>query len=269
MSGPARRTDRREPPWVEPPANPVLHFARNTTGRDFVVGDVHGMFSALEDLLAKVAFDAERDRLFSVGDLIDRGPDSAAAVGWIERPWFHVCRGNHEQFVLDADDADQHALWVEYNGGEWWDEVDEVARARFRSVFAELPLAIEIDTEDGRVGIVHADVPARLAWERFTELLRAGHQDAMLFALWSRQRLQGIGSLPVPGDVSWVYCGHTPTRAVLRVENVCYIDTGAVFGLDGYADARLTMIELEPTGQREHSVATAARGTRGISAPGR
>ena len=60
----------------------------NKVGRDFVVGDVHGMFDRVAQALTKVQFNPSRDRLFSVGDLIDRGPqsDSTATMphphGW-------------------------------------------------------------------------------------------------------------------------------------------------------------------------------------------
>jgi len=76
----------------------VARYGINTTGRDFVVGDIHGMFPALEELLASVEFDGDRDRLFSVGDLVDRGPLSKHAPDWLAHPWFIACRGNHEQF---------------------------------------------------------------------------------------------------------------------------------------------------------------------------
>ena len=56
----------------------------NETGRDFVVGDVHGMFDSVETALAKVDFHPERDRLFSVGDLIDRGPQSKDVVRFLD-----------------------------------------------------------------------------------------------------------------------------------------------------------------------------------------
>ena len=58
-------------------------FARNERGRDFVVGDIHGMFSALENFLEELSFDPGRDRLFSVGDLIDRGPESDPVLQWL------------------------------------------------------------------------------------------------------------------------------------------------------------------------------------------
>ena len=55
-------------------------FERNESGRDLVVGDIHGMFPHLSALLAQLEFDESRDRLFSVGDLVDRGPASTEAV---------------------------------------------------------------------------------------------------------------------------------------------------------------------------------------------
>ncbi|WP_156803421.1 metallophosphoesterase [Frateuria aurantia] len=46
------------------------------------MGEIHGCFSRLEAALALVGFDAGRDRLFAVGDLVDRGPESAEVLNW-------------------------------------------------------------------------------------------------------------------------------------------------------------------------------------------
>ena len=57
------------------------HFSTNTKGRDFVVGDIHGELEMLKSELVKVGFDHSKDRLFSVGDMVDRGhkwPTSAS-----------------------------------------------------------------------------------------------------------------------------------------------------------------------------------------------
>ncbi len=45
----------------------------------WVVGDIHGCFSMLMKRLRECRFDPQQDLLVSVGDLIDRGPDSWAA----------------------------------------------------------------------------------------------------------------------------------------------------------------------------------------------
>ena len=68
------------------PTTAVARYARNvTSGRDLVVGDVHGEFSTLEHALEALDFQPGKDRLFSVGDLIDRGPRSGDAL--------HMARG--------------------------------------------------------------------------------------------------------------------------------------------------------------------------------
>jgi serine/threonine protein phosphatase 1 len=236
---------------------PVMRFPENAAGRDFVVGDVHGMFTALREVLDAAEFNPERDRVFSVGDLVDRGPESSETLEWLQQPWFFACRGNHEQFALDSEDPEQLQLWVEHNGGEWWLAVDEPTRRQFLSAFRSMPLAMEVETASGRIGIVHADVPPLMSWSAFAALLESGDEDASFYAMWSRNRVAGVvSSLPVRGGVERVYCGHTPTRDLVVVDNVYYIDTGAVYCNDGYADARLTLVEVHPEPHREYTVYT-------------
>ena len=232
----------------------VRRFARNTSGRDFVVGDIHGMFPALEALLELAEFDEELDRLFSVGDLIDRGPRSREALEWLSKPWFHAVRGNHEQFLLDSDDASTRDLWLRYNGGSWWLECPAAERDAFRAACAALPIALEIDASNGRVAVVHADAPHARSWPEFVARLEAGDGVAIEHALWSRQRVSSGSSARVPG-VDLVICGHTPVTRIVESGNVRFIDTGAVYV--EYPGARLTMVGIEPTWGGALSVPTA------------
>ena len=75
-------------------------FAVDRIGRDFVAGDVHGCYRTLEQALRDLEFDASHDRLFGVGDLVDRGPHSAEALVWIEGRFEAVVMGNHERPLL-------------------------------------------------------------------------------------------------------------------------------------------------------------------------
>lgn len=77
-------------------------FARNVAGRDFAVGDIHGCFSYLERSLEVIGFDEGVDRLFSVGDLVDRGPESDQVLTWLGKPWFHAICGNHEVMAIGS-----------------------------------------------------------------------------------------------------------------------------------------------------------------------
>ena len=217
------------------------------------------MFPALRALLARSRFDEERDRLFSVGDLIDRGPRSREALDWLAKPWFHAVRGNHEQLLLDSDDPDTRDLWVRHNGGAWWLDCGPAEREAFRKACAELPIAIEIAASQGRVGVVHADAPRSNSWAEFLSRLESRDERAVEHALWSRERVAGRLGGRVSG-VDLVVCGHTPTTRIVEVENVRFIDTGAVYRQ--FAGARLTMIEIEPGWGRETSVPTGGRPAR-------
>lgn len=72
----------------------------------YVLGDVHGQLAALERLLARLAPDYERDRLWLVGDLVSRGPDSLGVLRWARRTQQRMGRrmtvvlGNHDLRLL-------------------------------------------------------------------------------------------------------------------------------------------------------------------------
>ena len=79
----------------------VIEFEPNTSGRDFVCGDIHGCFDTVEHALKELHYDPLRDRLFALGDLIDYGQRSEDALEWIESRFTATVRGNHEQSMLD------------------------------------------------------------------------------------------------------------------------------------------------------------------------
>lgn len=48
----------------------IKFYSRNLAGRDFVVGDIHGCYDQLMDLLKEIKFDFAKDRMFAVGILL-------------------------------------------------------------------------------------------------------------------------------------------------------------------------------------------------------
>ena len=210
----------------------ALRLPRNTGGRDFVVGDVHGHFDRLEQLLVAVGFDYEVDRLIAVGDLVDRGPDSDQVLEWLARPSFYTVMGNHELMAIDHTDGPLAAFDHLQNGGGWMAQLPDAEKLEYARAFASLPLAIEIDTAAGPVGVVHADVPHGLAWPALMRLLEAGDRGPAACLLWSRERF--LRSQRGPQDdvagASRIFVGHTPVKSPLRAGNVHFIDTGACFG---------------------------------------
>jgi serine/threonine protein phosphatase 1 len=221
----------------------VKHFERNTKGRDFAVGDIHGHFRALETVLEGIGFDRTIDRLFSVGDLVDRGPDSELALEWIDEPWFHAVRGNHEDMAIRWPSGNMDAANYAANGGGWNVSNPRHASLAYSWAFDALPVAIEVETEGGNVGIVHADCPFPACRDFVVSLDDANMSNKMrkaVFeaALWSRERIQDEDRSGVP-DIRALIVGHTPLKKPAVLGNVHYIDTGGWFR-DGY----FTLINL-------------------------
>jgi serine/threonine protein phosphatase 1 len=204
----------------------LKRFSRNTAGRDLIVGDIHGNVTKLLNALEAIGFDATRDRLFSVGDLVDRGPESEHAVALLEHPWFHAVRGNHEQMAIDwasgmARDADIYMR----NGGAWFLGQPKAEQLRIAGAFSALPIAIELETAAGLVGIVHADCPL-VNWEQLEEALGGFNAEAVQMAcMWSRDRIESRFCGDVHGVVA-VVVGHTPLERCTSLGNTIYIDTG-------------------------------------------
>lgn len=66
----------------------IRKLPANHQGKVYVIGDLHGCLDLLWELLDEVGFDRNRERLFPVGDLIDRGPESLGALLLLAAPWF-------------------------------------------------------------------------------------------------------------------------------------------------------------------------------------
>ncbi|MCX6118469.1 MAG: metallophosphoesterase [Proteobacteria bacterium] len=80
------------------------------TLKHYIVGDIHGCIKEYLDLESKIMKHAEKSKatpfIVSVGDLVDRGPDSAAVVAYFregyQKKTHAVVMGNHEaEFILN------------------------------------------------------------------------------------------------------------------------------------------------------------------------
>ena len=229
----------------------VARFKRNTLGRDFVVADIHGAFDLLLIAMAEIDFDPDADRIFSTGDLIDRGDSSHRCTEFISLPYFHPILGNHESTLLDLysyGDPPEHVLEdaAKYNGFAWWLGVSRKNRQEILDAIRTLPYAIEVETACGTVGIIHADVPHNMTWADFVAGLESGDANTIETCLWGREHIVNRNMNGISG-ISRVFVGHTPQwQGLTSFGNVYALDTGAAFGLQGNLDkGRFTMVKLD------------------------
>lgn len=214
----------------------------------YAIGDVHGCHAPMVDLERRIAADmASHGRpsvLIYLGDVIDRGPDSAAVldhlIGRCGPAGRRSCLlGNHEAMMLDWLDDRADDAWLDHGGLEtlasYGIEPAMLARAKGRAraslvashipdahlaFLRSLPLTIEAA---GHL-FVHAGVHPDRDFEAQTE------SDL----LWIREPfLSRPHRLPVP-----VVHGHTPTDAPVVLEHRIGVDLGA------YATGRLCAVRL-------------------------
>jgi bis(5'-nucleosyl)-tetraphosphatase (symmetrical) len=68
----------------------------------YCIGDIQGCFDELEHLLRVINYDRKHDRLWFVGDLVNRGPKSLEVLRFIkQQPNTKVVLGNHDFHLLN------------------------------------------------------------------------------------------------------------------------------------------------------------------------
>lgn len=220
--------------------NWLKRFAKNQLGKDYIVGDIHGHFSDLEDELARIGFNPETDRLFSVGDTVDRGPESELVSEWMAKPWFHMLLGNHEQMCIDYFYGMGESDIMCQNGAAWFVAMTPPERGYYVDLFDMCPIAMELETSHGIIGMVHAEVPYG-SWSTMKSDVAnpSRHHMTLNLCQWLMSKLRSNDTSHVQG-VSAVVVGHqvVPKKTVLG--NVHYIDTGS-----GFTNGHLTIIDAE------------------------
>lgn len=206
--------------------------------RYYVVGDIHGRLDLYGALIAAIEEDdrlaAPADtRIVLLGDLVDRGPDSAGVIArtrqWQERVKLRVLAGNHEEMFLSAFNKPEALRHFLKHGGRetmlsYGLSTKQFATLELEDLFALLPqLVPEADREyvagfetmirAGDYVFVHAGIdPTRpLDEQKRSDLL------------WIRERF-----LAHEGPLEKVVVhGHTIFDRVMDCGNRIGIDTGA------------------------------------------
>jgi serine/threonine protein phosphatase 1 len=222
----------------------------------FVIGDVHGHHRTLMALLTTLPDDAIP---IFVGDLIDRGKESAKVVSHVREFGYACVIGNHEEMMCSSGEAiisayetgdalPQHDIWFDNGGIDTLRSYGLVkaiegrvlkveASKRALRRFADdirwmrsLPLYLELDVRepvsDRPVIISHA--PIMTGWDLYDHESR-----------WTTIRQQALTNRRTPKGHTPFFniFGHTPIRHGpeiqahhINIDTGCYIDDGSGYG---------------------------------------
>lgn len=238
---------------------------KNELGRDFVCGDLHGAYERLLAWMEYVDFDPLKDRLFSVGDLVDRGPNNEACLMLLDEPWFFAVQGNHEQLMADYYDGNQtgYGFFWAPNGGGWGlnynDSTPEGAKIlALAERAAQLPIMLTVERQDGKFfHVIHAELfPGKpitdadldddekfkeicfqksrdgdyVVWGRYlfygSAFKRLNHNELMADNI--RGQLEAAQALKIfTPELSHIYSGHTIQGQATRIMGQTNLDTCA------------------------------------------
>jgi len=167
--------------------------------RRIIIGDVHGQYDPLLQLIEAIA-PQEKEPVYFLGDLIDRGPNSAQVVEFVRQHRYRCLLGNHEQMLLEVLGSQRMigemlAGWL-YNGGNntLFSYNHKIPQDHI-DWLKTLPLYLDL----GDIWLVHAGVHPHLPLEE---------QDAAHFC-WIRDEFH---SMPEPFfSDKLIITGHTIT----------------------------------------------------------
>lgn len=221
----------------------IKQIPLDTSKRHFVVGDIHGHFNAFLRLLDSVNYDPLNDVIYSVGDIIDRGDKSYETVQFFSEPDTHCIMGNHEYMVTDDKWTD---CWLR-NGGvnTLYSLDDNDSNVEWLKEWCmKLPFVLDVGEfhEEDAFRLVHAELPLewdeQRLWLQLEYAAENGGDSGVENLIWSRTAIGEAlfnteGMRPADWEVPIaegrsgrnVFCGHTPTKHVVRLHDLTFLDT--------------------------------------------
>ncbi len=219
-----------------------------------IIGDVHGCYLTLLELLKKVP--AQDNRIVFLGDLINKGKRSFEVYRFIKESGFECILGNHEYYCLNRSRLATSQMWLAGGGRMTAQSISNYFKINdeklieklldsMGSFFATLPTHLIIPVgEHYKILLTHAGIS-----EDVFQMYKADLQAVLKMPLeksnsfiLSRKPLAAI-----QGHVQIV--GHRPTAYAPRVYNGNYlIDSGCVYGGQagmGYLTALVVDLELD------------------------
>ena len=131
---------------------PICYIA--ATVATWVIGDIHGCFDSLQDLWSRLDLDPAEDRLWLVGDLVNRGPKNLEVLRWARR--LNGLMGERMAVVLGNHDLHLLALAAGINPPKPLDTLEDVLAAPDREELLAWLASRSLLHRDEDVVMVHA-----------------------------------------------------------------------------------------------------------------
>lgn len=215
-----------------------------------IIGDIHGCYKTLNKLLDKL--DLDKGVVF-VGDLIDRGPESAHVVSLVRqmclKPNIHCVKGNHEDMMALAVLKDRSKVTWMANGGDttiqsytvkYRDKYKEIMR-KDAEWMESLPTYLELPIQVNSKDVVISHSCCTTLWEQKDSNRQYFDRNAM----WSRFNPEHYMD-----KTKFNIFGHTILTEPKIKDQHANIDTGAFLGLGNWKShaeeghGKLTALEL-------------------------
>ena len=212
--------------------NPVLVLNIPDEKNVYFVGDIHGQYDLYKRTLKTFGI-TDDDVVISVGDLIDRGPKTAATLfEFLFDENRYAIMGNHEYMcIAGAHDRSWYNVWFNNGGQEFTREVGLTGVNFFRDYLAQLPFVIEVHHRGKVLGVSHAAVPLRYTdWDTFKTDVQNGSNDILDGIHWSTDTFKycqknNVLMAPRISGVDYVFSGHTSVTNPLIYGNRVWIDS--------------------------------------------
>jgi bis(5'-nucleosyl)-tetraphosphatase (symmetrical) len=133
----------------------------------YAIGDIQGCYDSLQRLLDQFAFDPVRDRLWLVGDLVNRGPRSLETLRFFKSlgPAALTVLGNHDLYLLMVAEGG-----AKYRGKD--DTLQDILEAPDRAELLDWLRRQPLCHTEGGYCLVHAGLLPQWTAERARELAR-------------------------------------------------------------------------------------------------
>ncbi|ODP98349.1 bis(5'-nucleosyl)-tetraphosphatase (symmetrical) [Salinivibrio kushneri] len=154
----------------------------------YLVGDIHGCERTLRALLTQVDFSPDKDILYSVGDLVARGPDSLNVLRFFYQlgDAARVVLGNHDLHLL----AVAHGIKPIKGKDNTQSILDAPDREQLLGWLSQQPLLMDVAAPDGGFLLAHAGISPQ--WDKKTAVTCANEVEAILRSNEQRWLLENM-----------------------------------------------------------------------------